>query len=119
MASLKLYRLTNFAASTPINFVTGTSATSTGGAAQPVDKGVEVTFQNQSTSAVNIWIGDSGVVPVIGTTSTLGTGGVILAQNGTYSVGHRHAPSAIQMNEWYMASTSTAAIAFAILVKAV
>lgn len=119
MSSMKIYRLTNFTASAGINFVSGTTAAAVGPIAS-ADKGVEVTFQNQSTSAVNIYVGDVNVVPVIGTTSTLGNGGIVVAQNGTYSVGHRSgAYSAIQMTDWYIASTSTAAIAVALLVHGV
>lgn len=117
MASFKLYRIVTLTTSTPYNFVSGTTATST--STDSGDKGVEVTFQNQSTGATNVWIGGSTMAISIGTTSTVGAGGIMISQNGTYSVGHRHAPTAIQMNDWYVASTSSNAICAAHLVKAV
>lgn len=117
MASFKLYRILTASTSTPYNFVSGTTATST--SASPDDKGVEVTFQNQSTGATNVWIGGSTMAISIGSTSTTGAGGIMVSQNGSYSIGHRHAPSAVQMNDFYVASTSSNAVCVAMLVKAV
>lgn len=118
MASFKIYRLVNQSASAPTNFASGTTAAPSANATY-LDKGVEVTFQNQSTSAITIYIGDSSVQTVVGATSTLTTFGLQLAQNGTYAIGKRHSPTAINMNDFWFISTSTAAIAFAHLMKAV
>lgn len=118
MSSFKLYRIVTTTTSTPINFVTGTTATSTA-AVSPNDKGCEVTFQNQSTSAVNIYIASSSASISIGATSTLGVNGIALAQNGTYAIGKRHAPVAIQMLDYWVLSTSSNAICVAHLVHAV
>lgn len=118
MASMKIYRVVTLTPSVAHSIVSGTTAAATV-PASPDDKGVEVTFQNQSTGAVNVYIGPSGFAPSIGTTSTTGTGGIVIAQNGTFSLGHRHAPSAIQMNDFYIASTSSNAVVTAFLLKAV
>lgn len=117
MASFKLYRIVTTSTSTPFNFVSGTTATST--SSSPSDKGCEVTFQNQSTGTTNVWIGGSTMAISIGATSTNGAGGLMIAQNGTYQIGKRHAPSAIQMNDYYVASTSSNAICVAYLINAV
>lgn len=117
MAGLKTYRIVTLSTSTPYSFTTGTTATSTGTTA--ADKGVEVTFQNQSTAATNVYIGDSAMAISIAATSTTGASGIMIAQNGSYQVGKRHAPSAVQMSEWFVISTSSNAICVAQLVKAV
>jgi len=118
MSAFKIYRIVTTTTSTPFSFTSGTTATSSG----PIgydDKGVELTVQNQSTAATNIWIGGSDVVPSIGATSTLGVGGIMVAQNATFQIGKRHAPSAIQMTDYYVTSTSSNAIAVAFLLKGV
>jgi hypothetical protein len=118
MASSKTFRVVTLSVSTPYSFVTGTTATST--ANSPDYKGCEVVFQNQSTGATNVWIFDSSTGSIaIGATSTLGAGGILVAQNGSYQLGKRHAPSAIQMTDWFVASTSSNTICVAQLVKAV
>lgn len=118
-SSATTYRVVTLTASVPHNFVTGTTATSTSNALT-AHKGVEVTFQNQSTSAINVYIVNSvSNVPAIGSTSTLGVGGIALSQNTAYTIGKRHAPSAIQMQDWYVVSTSSNGICVAQLVRAV
>lgn len=118
MASFKLYRIVTTTTSTPMNFVTGSTSTASV-PYSPDDKGVEVVFQNQSTGAFNVWVGGSTMSISVGATSTLGAGGVLIAQNGSYSIGKRHAPAAIQMNDYYVASTSSNAICLAHLIKGV
>lgn len=118
MASFKIYRVVNQSASAPTNFVSGSTAAPTSNATY-VDKGVEVTFQNQSTGAVTVYVGDSAVQTVVGSTSTLSSFGISLAQNGTFQIGKRHSPTAINMNDFWFVSTSTVAICTAFLLKAV
>ena len=117
MAGLKTYRVVTLVASSPYSFATGTTATSTGTTA--ADKGVEVTFQNQSTGSPNIYIGGPDLTISISATSTTGVGGIQIAPGGSYTVGKRHAPSAIQMSEWFVISTSSNATCVAQLLKAV
>jgi len=117
MSSIKVYRVLTATASSPHSFVTGTTATSTSNL--PEDKGVTVIFQNQSTGATDVYIGPSGFALSMGATSTTGAGGIKIAQNGVYQIQPRHAPTAIHMNDFYVASTSSNGICVAQLVKAV
>lgn len=118
MPSIKTYRIVTLSTSTPYNFVTGTTATST---SNPVaaNKGVTVNFQNQSTASTDVYIGGSDLTISIGATSTTGTGGIKLAQNGSYTIEPRHAPSAIIMDDWYVISTSSNAICVGQVVRMV
>lgn len=118
MASVKTYRIVTLSTSTPYNFVTGTTATSTGNTVA-ANKGVTVNFQNQSTGATDVYIGGSDLTISIGATSTTGVGGVKLAQNGVYTIEPRHSPSAIIMDDWYVCSTSSNAICVAQVVRMV
>lgn len=116
----RIYRMvfTSTSTSLAINWISGT--TSQGVTSDPLDKGVEVTFQNQSTAAVNVYIGPSNVAVGAGNTSTIGSlPGIALAQNGTYAIGKRHAPSAIQMSRLWVATTSSIAVVSAHLIHAI
>jgi len=117
-SSLTTYRVVTLSTSTPYNFVTGTTATNTG-VPLAANKGVEVTFQNQSTGATNIYVGGSDLTISVGATSTTGVGGIVISQNGAYTVGKRSNASAIQMQDWFVISTSSNAICVAQLSKAV
>jgi hypothetical protein len=118
MASFKMYRIVTSVASSPMNFVSGTTS-GIGTVTDPSDKGVSVTFQNQSTGAINVWIGGSTMSISIGSTSTVGAGGVVISQSSSYTISPRHAPSAIQMADYWVASTSSLSICTALLIKAV
>lgn len=119
MASFNMYRIVTTTTSTPMNVVSGTTAAPASNATY-LDKGCEVTFQNQSTAATAIWIGGSAMqITSIGATSTLGVTGIMIPQNGSYSFGKRHAPSAINLNDFWIASTSSNAICVVHVIKAV
>jgi hypothetical protein len=117
MAGFKTFRVVTATVSVGHNFVTGSTA-ATGANTLSDNKGVGVIFQNQSTAATDIYIGGVGIVPSIGSTSTSGVGGVKVAQNGIYQL-ETGAPSGVQMDEWYVTSTSSNAVCVAQLIKAV
>ena len=118
MASMKVYRVVTSTPSVAHNIVTGSTAAPTA-PYSVADKGVEVTIQNQSTGSFNIYVGDSSLTVSIGATSTAGVGGILLTPNDAYTLGKRHAPSAIQLSEWYICSTSSLGVAVVHLLKAV
>lgn len=120
-AGSRLYRMafTTTSTSHAINWISGTTSSGTG-LADILDKGCEVTFQNQSTGAVNVYIGGPEVGVALSSTSTAGTlSGIQIAQNGTYAIGKRTAVSAIQMAQYYCTTTSSAAVVVAHLIHAV
>ena len=100
---------TSSTTSTAINWVTGSTSTATSPVSQ-LYKGVEVTFQNISTGNTDIWIGGADVAQF---------NGIWLSQQSAYTIGKRHAPSAIQLQEWYVWSTSSSAKAVCQIVRAV
>jgi hypothetical protein len=118
MASVKVYRVVTSTPSVAHNIVSGTTAANTPPFSAN-DKGVEVTIQNQSTGNTNIYVGGSDLTISIGATSTTGVGGILLTPSDALTLGKRHAPSAIQMNDWYICSTSSLAVAVVHLLKAV
>lgn len=115
-SSLTTYRIVTLSTSTPYNFYTGTTASSTGNVPTS-SKGVEVTFQNLSTGSTDVYVGGSDLTISIGATSTTGVGGIWIPQGAAFTVGKRHAPSAIQMQDWFVISTSSNAICVAQLLK--
>lgn len=117
-SSITTYRIVTLTTSTPYNFVTGTTATSTGNAV-PANKGVTINFQNQSTGATDVYVGGSDLTISIGATSTTGVGGIKLSQNGSYSIEPRHGASAINMQDWFVCSTSSNSICVAQLLRMV
>lgn len=114
MAGFKTFRVVTLTATVAHSMTLGTTGTPSAPWSY-ANKGIEVTFQNQSTAATNIWVGPSDVVPSIGATSTLGTGGHIIAQNGFITFRAQSNGSGIKMEEWYVASTSSNGICFATL----
>lgn len=120
MAMLKTYRVVLLTTSVAHNLVTGTTATSTGpfGAA---DVGRSMMVQNQSTGAVDIWVGPQNVVVGAAAASTsTGPFGIKVAQNGTYFLdGWQMSGRGVDANEVWVVSTSSNAIAVGQLHKAV
>ena len=107
-------------ASTSTLYSLGTGTTSTNTSPFPTaNKGVELTIQNQSTGSFDIWVGGSDLSIEIGSTATGLIGGVQLSQGASYTVGKRHAPTAIILDEWYICSTSSRAVAQAQLLRMV
>lgn len=112
--SNKSYRavFTSSTTSLAINFVTGTTATSTGNNAY-ADKGVAVVFQNQSTAA-DVTVGGSWV--------TVNAAGIVIAAKsatnpGTLSLSVPVGSTSIQMADWWVTSTSSLAVCEAMLMK--
>lgn len=103
-SSVTTVKISITSTSTPYNFGTGTTATSTSNTT-PANKGLLATFQNQG--AATITVGGSDVVTV---------GGITIAANGTYQV-IGGSPSSVQLNDWFVSSTSSAAVALVQLVK--
>lgn len=120
--SVKTYRAQFTATSTSvaINWVTGTTASSTGNNTA-ADKGVMVVFQNQSTGQ-SVYVGGADlaiVAPgaqgiVLGVASTSATNVA-----STYTVFSAGSFSNIQMGEWYVMATSSSASVVAQLTKGV
>lgn len=118
-SSVKTYtaQFTSTSTSLAINLVTGTTATSTSNAVA-ADKGIMLTFQNLSTAA-NVYIGGSDVSPtigiVIGAATTVSTN-----VSNTYVVfSPTGSNSGIQMNDWYVCATTSAAKVVGQLLKPV
>ena len=105
-SSITTVKIAITSTSTPYSFGTGTTSTSTTNTT-PANNGMIATFQNQG--AATITIGGSDI---------LTAGGVTLAANGTYQlVGS--SPSNIQLNDWFVISTSSAAVAVVQILKKV
>lgn len=121
MAGFTLRRIVTSSTSTPYCLGNGSTAASTSPFAVG-NKGVEVFIQNQSTGAFDIYVGGSDVAIVIGATSTAAgasTGAVKLAQNGTFSIGNHGSASAVVLDEWFVCSTSSMAVAQVLLLRSV
>jgi len=118
--SVKVYRavFTSSTTSLAINWVTGSTATSTAGNL-PQDKGVWVVFQNQSSVAnvticgADLAVNTQGII--LGPLST----GTATQQSNSFNPFSAGSWSGIQMNDWWITSTSSVAACTAMLLKGV
>lgn len=109
MSQHKFYRVVTSVPSSRHNIYTGTTAAPSVNC-PAADKGVEATFQNQSTGATDIYVGGSDLAVAIGATSTLGPGGVKLSIGDAYTVGKTLNGGALQMTQFWVVSTSSMAV---------
>ena len=116
MAMLKTYRIVTLTTSVAHNFVTGTTASSTGPYGHE-HVGRAVIVQNQSTGATNIWVGGPSVVVGAAAASTsTGPFGIQVAQNASFDLSANDT-RAINAHELWVVSTSSNAICVALLAK--
>lgn len=107
--SVRTYKMifTTTSTSLAINWISGTTSAAPT-PFSPIDKAAEVTFQNISTAALNVWLGGSDVAV---------NNGIFIAQNGTYAAGKTPISAAIQLAEWWACATSTGVTVIAQIVK--
>jgi hypothetical protein len=111
MANVKTYVVTCTLANTAYNVLTGTTVAPTG-PTNYVDKGCEITFQNQgSNSSAIIEVGGSDVVTL---------GGIELnGRSAAYTVGKKSSSSGIQASDWWVTSDIAGQVVVVQLIKSV
>ena len=121
MANFKMYRVVTATPTTPHNLVLGTTSTVRTFPLSADDKGAELVVQNLSTGATDIYVfhSSTGAINIGATSTSGGSGGIKVAQNGLFQISGWAGSQAIQTHDVWVASTSSMGICQAMLVKAV